>query len=139
MVRDASPLVRNVSMHDANWLHDIVMVYGEASAPRFERLSVSGAHCAFHFEYGSGIVVRDSVIADVEYGVMNVAATGTQIEGTTFGDATIGVGFCFAEAPALRGNYYGGAAVDFDSLCLTLGATDAEAADEPPAGIGPAD
>ena len=136
-INEASPVITNSMLDNGNPFHDQITIVGYSSSPAFDHMEVMDSHCGVHMQEGTGIILTNSVIHGVSYGVMAGAAIGSRVEGNVFYDNVNDVGLCYGEdAPSLDGNFFGEDGAAFDPACeekITVNPT----ADVEPENAGP--
>jgi hypothetical protein len=128
----ASPTLSDIVL-DNGGMQDQINVKGAGSAPVFDHLDVSQCHCAFHLDSGQGITIKNSVMHDAVYGIMNVDSIGTVITASNFEKNQNNVGTCYTGDIALDGCFFDGA--PFDASCM--GQTNTNAAGKANVDVGP--
>ncbi len=131
-ILDASPVLSYVLADGANRGNDFFRVDGDTSAPVFDHVDVSTAHCGFHFNGGTGIRVTSTVAHDLAYGIMVLQAQDLQVSGSDFTMDDVVVGICGGGTVALSDVYAD--KVLFDASCADQSSTTPAAA--PHAGVG---
>jgi parallel beta-helix repeat protein len=112
---------------------DIVNVDGATSAASFDHLEVTGTHCAFHFDFGSGCSITNSYIHDNSYALMIQSSTNTKIEHNSFEGNSVNLGDCSGGSVVATGNYFQGPV--FNKSCGSQTSTDNKPA--PLTDVGP--
>lgn len=114
LVDSASPRVADTLVNQGAYDGvDLIVVEGSASAPVFDHVEVSDAHCAFHVDEGSGLTISNAYLHHSAYGIMPSGSTGTVIAHTNFEDNSVNVGSCDTIATGeLSGDFFQGPATD---------------------------
>jgi hypothetical protein len=134
VIDDASPHIVDSTADNGSGGADLIQVNGAASAPLFERMEVSGSHCAFHFNESTNATIKSSYIHDTSYGLMVVYGTESLLTGNNFERNGVALGLCIGGGNAtFRGNYVDGTFTD--SSCSAL--RNEEPAVSPIPGVGP--
>lgn len=129
---DASPTVENSTFDGGSNLVDMIRVGGN-SAPTFDHLYITGAHCGIHANGADrpGIVVRNSIFEGMSYGLMLYTSAPT-IEDSVFLNNSADYGFCFGATtqhrPTLSGNFYSDTTPLVDPSCFQIGVDEASPA-----------
>lgn len=119
-IQDSSPTFTDVQVTNGagNPGLDSVIVNGNSS-PQFDHVEVTGFHCAFHFNSGVNITIKNSYVHDNYYGVMVFTATPfTFSNSNLLNNQTANIGDCGTTNVTSQGNFFGGAAA-FDGSCMT--------------------
>ena len=118
-IASASPSFTD-SLFDNGGASDIITVAGTASAASFDYLEVAEAHCAFHFNAGTGCSITNSYIHDTSYGLMVKGSKASMIENNNFQNSDANLGDCGSSGTVVaNGNYFQGSA--FDESCVGAG------------------
>lgn len=128
LVNGASPHVSDVLVdHGTDGSVDLIVVNGATSAPVFDHIEVTRAHCAFHINVAAGVTVSNSYIHNNAYAFMMYNSVGNLFMHNNFQGNQINVGACFPTTTAqVSGNFFEGPATD--SSCATLEVTSNAAA-----------
>lgn len=132
-IESASPTISDTLIDQANDDVDIVVVNGASSGPIFDHVEITDCHCAFHFNAGSGILIKDSYIHGNEFGIMTMGSLETAVEGSNFENNGVNIGVCAGGSIEATGVYFDGAA--YDDTCTGQGNTSPASA--PVSGAGP--
>ncbi len=115
MINSASPTISDTLVDNANSGVDHIVVGGASSGPTFDHMEVTGCHCAFHFNQGKLITVKNAYVHDNAYGMMVLGSLQTQVVASNFVNNGNNLGVCTSGDVTSVGNYFSGAV--FDSSC----------------------
>jgi hypothetical protein len=115
VIESASPAFSDTFIGNANAGVDIVNVNGASASPAFDHVEITQSHCAFHFDEGSNITIKNSYIHDNEYGMMVIDSLETKIRDSNFESNVVNIGTCAGGSVEASGVYFTGDA--FDGMC----------------------
>lgn len=117
-ITSASPQISDTLIDNSNQNTDMVHVTGATSAPVFDHVDISNAHCALHFEQGTACSITNSNLHDTQYGLMVLGSTANTITHNNFQSNKNNIGSCYGGSATISDNYFQGAA--FDATCSSL-------------------
>jgi len=114
-INSASPNLVDTLVDNANSGVDHIVVNGASSGPTFDHVEVTGCHCAFHFNQGKKITVKNAYVHDNLYGMMVLGSLQTQVVASNFDKNTNNLGTCTGGDVTAIGSYFGSTV--FDMSC----------------------
>jgi hypothetical protein len=113
----ASPSILNTTI-DKGGGKDYITVSGAQSKAVFDHLDLTGAHCAFHFNSGSGITISNSNIHTNAYGLMVEGSVNTKITHNNFTANKPAIGDCGGGSAMVTDNYIDANALGGTPSCV---------------------
>jgi hypothetical protein len=114
-IDNASPQLSDLLVDSSNSGVDMIVLGGTGSAPLFDHLEVTQSHCAFHFNQGTGAIIRGSYVHGNVYALMVEGSMSTRIESSNLVSNSVNVGECLGGSVMVAQSYVQGTL--FDSSC----------------------
>jgi hypothetical protein len=131
-ISSGSPAISDMLIDNANLGVDMIIVNG--GSPTFDHVEVTKCHCAYHFNGGSNIEVKNGSIHDNAYVLMNFSASNTRFSTNNFVTNSVNIGDC-SQGGSFTGTGNYATSAMFDSSCASQ--TNASPAASAVAGVGP--
>jgi hypothetical protein len=136
-VSSASPQISDSSITQGLFQGvDMIVVGGVSSAPIFDHVEVADSHCAFHFDAGTGVTIRNSFVHHNAFGLMVEGSQAGHVVHNNFEDNDFNIGSCAGGSTEVADNYFAGLPFG-DGSCDNLSVTGVTPPGAYTTGVGP--